>query len=250
MGAAKKKETIEQKAPGTALVNIHEELKKEAAAIASRIAAPGGDKISVTQDKFFKLPTGQRSQDPLRMVIVDFVSNNRFYDVEKFDESNPIPPACFAIGVEPKGMVPSPRSPVMQVEKGESCDTCVLNEFGSSGKGKACKNGRLLALLPDNDDPDAPIWLLQVSATAIKAFDAYVATIKTQFDMPPISVSTEIYLDPGLKYGSLRFGNPQPNANLRVHYDRKAAARTRLLVEPDVSQYKPPAPAKGSAKKR
>lgn len=246
---AKKKETIEVTKPGTAVVNIHEELKKEAAAIASRIGAPSGDKVRCTQDKFFQLPSGEKSNNPLRMVIVDFLSFNQFHD-RPYVKGEEMAPACYAIGLEPKGMVPSPKSPDMQVEKGEGCDTCPNNEFGTKGKGKACANTRLLALVPDSADPDAPMWIIQVSATGIKAFDAYVATIKAQFDMPPISVVTDIYFDPGLTYGSLRFGNPSPNENLAVHYNRKAAARTRLLVEPDVSQYKPPAPVKGSAKKR
>lgn len=249
MAGKKKEEPVKVEAakkPGTALVDIRAELKKEAAAIATRIGVPGGDMIRTTQDKKFVLPDGTKDDKPLRMVILDFVSVNQFFDraYKKGEES---PPACFAISAQPKGMVPSKNSPDIQSATG--CDPCPNNAFGSNGAGKACSNGRLLALTQDSDDPEAPIWLLRVSSTAIKGFDAYVNSIKSQFETPPVGVVTEIYFDPNVTYGSLRFGNPSPNDNLDVHYERRAAAMTRLLTESDVSQYKPPAPVKG-AKKR
>lgn len=249
MAGKKKEEPVKlevAKKPGTSLVNIREELKKEAAAIQNRIGAPGGDIIRSTQDKHFVLPDGTKDNKPLRMVILDFVSINQFFD-RPFKKGEESPAACFAISATPKGMIPSKNSPDLQSETG--CDTCPNNEFGSNGAGKACSNGRLLALTQDSDDPEAPIWLLKVSSTAIKGFDAYVKSIQSQFETPPVGVVTEIYFDPNVTYASLRFGNPSPNENLDIHFDRRATAMQRLLTEPDVSQYKPPAPVKG-AKKR
>lgn len=241
--AGKKKE--EEKKPGTSVVNIREELKKEAAAIKDRIGAPGGDLIRTTQDKNFVLPDGTKTNQALRVVILDFVSINSFFDrpYKKGEES---PPACFAISKEPKGMIPSKNSPDKQAD---ACDVCPNNEWGSNGEGKACGNGRLIAVVEDSNNPEAPIRLIKISATAIKAFDAYVKTIQTQFDTPPVGVVTEIYFDPSVTYASLRFGNPAPNEHLDIHFHRRAAAMERLLTEPDVSQYKPPAPVK-AAKKR
>lgn len=52
-------------------------------------------------------------------------------------------------------------------ETGEirTCDTCPYNQFGSDGKGKACKNMRRLYIMMDNR-PD--IYLLTVPPTSIK----------------------------------------------------------------------------------
>lgn len=251
MAGKKKAETIEQapaaKQPGTAVLDIRAELKKKAQEIAGRLGAAGGDSIRTTQDKHFVMPDGTKDNKPLRMVILDFVSVNAFFDrpYKKGEES---PPACFAIGENAKGLIPSKSSPDLQSETG--CDTCPNNEFGSNGAGKACSNTRLLALVEDSDTPDSPILMLKVSATAIKGFDAYVKGIQAQFDTTPLGVVTEIYFDPNSTYGSLRFGNPAPNPNFEKHYERLGAAKARLLSEPDVSQYKPPAPVKGAAKRR
>lgn len=236
------------KKPGTAVVptksnlpvNIAEQLAAETKALASRIQAPGGDKIKLTKKKTFKLPDGTESPGPLTVVILDFVSMNKFFD-RPYKEGEISPPACYALGLEPTNLVPSEKSPDKQ---SASCGTCPNNEFGSKGDGKACSNHRVLAVVAGAGDtaldPNSPMWLVEVSPTAIKAFDAYVSMVRTQFGVPPVGVITDIFFDPSSEYQSLRFGNPQPNPNLELHFGRRTAARTRLLTEPDVSAYTKP----------
>lgn len=222
-------------------MNYKEELAKEKAGIKERIgAAGGGDFIRITQDKKFQMPDGTAGPGPLNVVILDFVSVNQFHDrpYKKGEES---PPACFAIGEKPEQLVPSANSPVKQAE---SCKDCPNNEWGSNGKGKACSNLRVLAVREPGNNPDAKVMLIKVSPTAVKGFDAYVRTLQAQFDGLPIEFETEIYFDPNLSFGSLRFGSPKPNKNVAIHFPQKKEAKARLLAEPDVSQYKPLAPAK------
>lgn len=244
------------KAAGTAVVpaksnlpvSVAEQLKAETEALASRIQAPGGDKIKLTKKKTFKLPDGTEHPGPLSVVIVDFVSANRFFD-RPYKEGEVTPPACFAIGLEPQNLVPSAKSPDKQ---NDNCAKCPNNEFGSKGNGKACSNHRVLAVVAGEgdlaNDPEAPMWTLEVSPTGLKAFDAYVATVRTQYGVPPIGVITDIFFDPSSEYQSLRFGNPQPNPNLEGHFARRAAARERLMAEPDVSKYEKPGKAKRPAR--
>ncbi len=227
----------------SAIVSIKDALARELAAQANKTAPPGGDVIQITQDKHFKLPDGTKHAGPLELVIVEFNSANTFYE-GTYDPNNITPPACFAIGDIPTAMAPSDKSPVKQ---SDSCGTCPMNQFGSSGKGKACKNTRVLAVLPPDADDDTPLWVLKVSPTALKAFDSYVAEIARKFNVPPVGVVTEVSFDPSQTYATLRFGNPTPNENLATHYSRKEEAQKRLLVEPDVSAYEAPAPAKGKA---
>ena len=229
------------KATGTSVVNIEAELKKQAAGIKDRIQAPSGDMVRITQDKKFKLPSGQEGPGPLHLVILDFICLNQFFD-RPYKEGDMTPPACIAISDNPRNMQPDAVSPDKQAE---DCSSCPNNEFGSKGAGKACSNQRLLAVVEDNDDPKSPIYLLRVSPTGIKAFDGYVSTIQSQFDSMPVSVVTEVYFDPNSKYPSLRFGNPVPNKNLAVHFDRMAEAGKRLRVVPDVSKYVPLPKGKG-----
>ena len=173
-----------KKPVSSAVVSIQEQLKAQVAAMAGKIAPPSGINIRITQDKKFQLPDGSKVEGPLDLVIVDFVSRNTFYE-GTYDPNNITPPACFAIHPEPKQMAPSENSPIKQ---SDDCASCPMNQFGSSGKGKACKNGRMLAVLPPDADADTPLWLLQVSPTALKGFDGFVGSVARTFQMPPIAV--------------------------------------------------------------
>lgn len=228
------------KTPGTAVVDIQAELKKQADAMKGKIQSPGGDTIK-TKGKEFTLPNGVKDAGPMRLVILDFVSMNAFWD-RPYKDGDPFPPACIAIGNDPKNMIPDDNSPA---KESEACQGCPNNEFGSKGAGKACSNSRLLAVVEPNDDPKSPIYLLKVSSTGLKSFDGYVAGLSSQFGSVPVAFTTEVYFDPALTYPSLRFGSPEPNPNLAVHFNRQKEAQARLMTLPDLSNYTPPAkPAK------
>lgn len=236
------------------IVSIQEALKAQAAGINERIAPGGGNKIRVTQDKKFLLPDGTKTDGPLELVIVDFVTTHNFYETA-FDKNNIVPPGCFAIGVNPKEMTPSKNSPNLQ---SDSCQGCPMNEFqsGANGKGKACNNNRLLAVLPPDATEDTPIWLLSVSATALRVFDSYTQSVVRAFGMPPIAVVTTVGFNDAVDYPQLTFSDPKPNDQLAVAYARQAEARDALMVEPDVSGYQAPvtrgkgAPAKKAVARR
>lgn len=227
-------------------VNYEAEMAKEAAEIASRIGAPGGDTIQVTQDKLFKFPDGTETPGPFDAVIVDFVSGNFFYE-GKFDKKNITPPSCFALGTDPKNMVPSSSSPDRQAV---DCNVCPNNLFGSDGAGKACKNTRILALLPPDATEETPLWILKVSPTGLKSFDAYVSKIASAFNSGPVKVISAIGFDPNQEYPTVRLGQPKPNPDVGVFFGRREEARKRLLTEPDVTQMDKPKASKSKILRR
>lgn len=218
-------------------VTIAEQLKKEAAEIAKRITVTTSDRIRYNANRGFITPDGEEGEE-LEVVIVDFVSSNMFYD-SPFNKDNPAPPACFAIGPEPTTLVPSPNSPNKQ---SEACAVCPNNQFGSalSGKGKACKNTRFLAVIPLTEE--APLWTLSVPPDSIKNFDAYVKMLAAKLRITPIGVVTRISLDPDKQYAAPRFTvvRPLTPEEIEQFMERREEARARLTVEPDVSQYVPP----------
>lgn len=218
---------------GTAVANINENLKKEAAELQSRIKQPGGSMIKLTKKKTFVLPDGQESAGPMKLVILDFVSRNLYYDT-KYNEKNPVPPACFAIGKTLNDMRPSANSPKKQ---NDTCNGCKRNEFPESGGGKECKNTRLLAVMSPDAKADAPILLLQVSPTALKSFDGFVASVSKMYGVPPIGVVCEVSFDPTSEHQSLRFAKPEQNKNIEYHYSRRADAQAILEAEPDLSKF-------------
>jgi hypothetical protein len=221
------------------IVNYDELLAKKAAELASKISKPSGDRIKVLQNKMFKFPDGTQSPGPFEAIIVDFVSMNQYYS-GSFDRNEIVPPDCYSIGEDVSQMQPSDKSIAKQAD---FCSACPHNVWGTGpgGRGKACKNSRLLAVLPVDFSADTPLWLLQTSPTGIKPFDTYVASIAANFNAPPVKVVTTIGFDPKETYATLRFGNPQVNTRLAESVARMEEARRRLLTEPDYSAMQQPA---------
>lgn len=228
--------------------NYNEQLAAEALAMAKRIGSPGGDFIRTNKDKTFLLPDGQTTPH-LDAIVVDFVSLNQYYP-GKYDPKDIKPPVCMAIGQIINEMKPFAQSPDKQ---NDVCHTCWANQWGTDGKGKACKNQRLLALLAPDMQLDGPLMLLKVAPTGTRFWDAHVAAVRTLTDKPPMAVVTHIVFDQNVDYASLRFSIAGPNASLGEAFGRRAGALERLLAEPefapaDVAGKPAPAPA-GKGKK-
>lgn len=231
------------KKSNTNIVSIQEALKAQVAGLGSRIAPATGNMIRATQDKKIILPDGTKTDGALELVIIDFVVAHNYYEND-FNKDEIVPPGCFAIGTNPKQMFPSPNVPNKQYD---NCQECPMNAWdsGKGGKGKACNNERLMAVLPPDADEDTPIWLLKASKTAIKDFDGYVAGVARSFQSMPISVITTVTLDENSTYPSFRFSDPKPNPNLAVHFARQEEAKALLTAERDVSGYVPVQAIKG-----
>lgn len=229
------KSTALAKVKSTLPANINEEFAAEIAALQKRISAPTGNRITVTQGKTFKLPNGLEV-DEIECVIVDFVAAS-FYYSKQFDRNNIVPPDCFAIGMEPAGLTPSDNSPDKQCP---SCAGCWANQFksASNGRGKACSNARVLAVLPLDADDSTPFMILKVSSTGIPFFDSHIANVVSKFGVPVRGVSTRITMG-DTEYASLRFEVIEKLSTkdplLAVAQATKAAAMQALMTEPDVS---------------
>lgn len=237
------------KKANTNLVDIKAQLAAQVAALAERTSPATGASIRVTQSKKFKFPDGDETGDAWSAVIVDYTCQREFY-TGTYDPDNISPPACFAISDKPKGMVPSDNSPEKQAD---NCDDCPNNQWGSDGKrGKACKEVRKLAIMPPAEDGEdiaqTPIWLMKVSPTAIKPFDAYVTSVGKTYGLPPVGVVSQVAFDPASDFPSVRLSHPEPNPAVAEHFARQSEARDMLAVEPDVSGYgqeKPQPAARG-----
>lgn len=226
-----------KKTSGTlATTDVRAMLEAMVAQNAKKTAPAGGNAIRVTQDKHMILPDGSKTTE-MQVVVIEFTSRNEFYE-GAFDKNNIRPPACFAIGDVPTELVPSPNSPTKQAE---SCSVCPMNVFGSAGTGKACKNTRMLAVLPPDADESTPIWTIKVSPTAIKGFDGYVKNVQRMFGVPPVGVVTTVTFDENADYAQLKFSDPTPNENAGIHLARLTEAREILATEPDVSAFDAPA---------
>lgn len=233
---AAKKRTAKKKAvakrPTMDVATIQQQMQNEVANIQDQIGTPASNSIKI-RDKVFTLPNGQIIQGPIKAVIVDFISRNMHYE-GKWDPKNPVPPTCFAINKVVSAMTPSDNSPDKQAD---NCAECPMNQFGSDGDGKACKNTRLLALvLPDLDgDDEGKLYTMSVPPTAIKGFDAYVNSVAKLYNVPPVGVVTKIGFHPEKSYPMPIFSDPEPNSQLQEHFVLRDEAEIMLTAEPDVS---------------
>lgn len=219
----------------TSIVSIQDQLKAMVAANAGRVAPPTGSSIKITQDKKFSLPDGTKTEGPLDLVIVDFVNRNEFYE-GSYDPNNITSPICFAINAVAKEMTPSNNCSDKQCD---DCGSCPQNQFGSAGKGKACKNTMVLAVLPPDADESTPLWLLKVSPTGLKGFNGFVSAL-TRMEVAPVQMVVEVDFNPAETFASLTFSNPRPNENVNAHFARLQEAHDMLAVEPDTTRVAAP----------
>lgn len=211
--------------------DIREELQADALLIKERIGAPSGDSISIDRNKAFRLPSGETSTE-LFAIILDWATLNQFYE-GKFDSNAIKPPVCAAQGAKIAELKPVPTAPKPQAE---NCHDCPKNQWGSDGKGKACKNTRVLAVIAKDVVEDGPILLLKVSPAALKHIDPYLAKFQNHPDCPhPLGVVTKIYFGPE-DYPCLRFDIAEANdaGTIATAAVRRKDARARLQILPDL----------------
>lgn len=158
-------------------------------------------------------------------VIVNDAFVNAYYE-GSYDPDSKTPPVCFAHHHLEEEMIPDDK--IESPEHGD-CQTCPHNQFGSAsnGKGKACKNGRRIAVVAVDDEfdeyskdevnnlvetgkavianngvvtekitnPDEEVYLMNLSATSLKNFRDYKHKLKNKLKFPIENVVTRISLE-------------------------------------------------------
>lgn len=228
-------------------INYQEQLAKESQEITKRLQSGGGSKIRAKGNTSFAMPDGTESP-VIEGVVVEFTAMNTFYD-RPYDKDTPSPPACYAIGDIPSLLAPSKDVPDRQAD---NCATCPMNQFGTAdnGKGKACKNKRILAILPEDADDSTDIMLLEVPPSSIGFYDSYVASLSSKHKTVPVGVITRITLDPKQQYFSPRFEvvRPLQGNEFGAFVTRRDEAKAMIATPPDTSTYE--APKKAAAGRR
>jgi hypothetical protein len=125
--------------------------------------------------------------------------------INKFDPNNIVSPLCFAVNATGEEMSPHENSFKPQ---NEGCVGCENAEWGSdenspSGRGKACKETRRLAVIPasalEEGLDKASIAILNVPVTSVGSWGNYVHTLAATAKRPAWSVITKVKLVPDVK---------------------------------------------------
>lgn len=217
--------------------NIDAEIAKEAAAVGDTLAgAGGGSFLRVDQDtgRFSHSVLGD-AEPPQEFVVVDYRAQNTYYE-RGYVEGETTPPDCWAIAKKPSELAPDPSR--VPAPEAESCKACPMNQFGTAhnGKGKACKNTYLVALLPPDASEDDEIAYLRVSPTGMKSFDAFANGCSARLKLPPIGAVVTIDTKQVGRGWTVNFGKFTKNPAYKAHWVRRAEAEAMLTQGWDPAQ--------------
>lgn len=162
-------------------------------AAATEDSASSGGTFIGTKGGRLSYNGGEVPGNKMNVVVLDHILENAFYE-GAYDKDNPAPPVCFAFGRDAKTMVPHELSASPQCE---TCKDCEWNKFGTAatGRGKACKNIRRLALITEDgldDVAGAEVAYLKTPVTSGKAWTGYVKNLNDVFKKHPLAFVTEI----------------------------------------------------------
>lgn len=182
-------------------------------ALASSLAAglaAGGDsypRISIKGSRF-RIVEGKAETvlDQTKLNVVVVGANPRLsknYYAKAWDQNDePTGPDCFSLdGIGPDSSVQAPEN--------DLCASCPKNAWGSkiSGNGqqiKACSDQKRLAVVAA-EDPEGPIYLLQVTPAALKGLNQYQKELSVR-GIPPEVVKTVLSFDTDASFPKLKFG--------------------------------------------
>jgi len=167
--------------------------------------------IKLNSTRFVLVKDGEESSvKSLEMKVVVLKAKSGFekkYYSKKYDPNatEAIPPDCWSVD----GVRPDSSSPHVQ---NASCAGCDKNQFntgtaqdGSPGKGKACSDRKVLAVLYPNPETKAlEVYGFSLPPASLKAFGAYVATLSAN-NIPLPAALTIVGFDDKQSYPVLTF---------------------------------------------
>lgn len=212
--------------------NAAKQLQEEAKALAERIGAESASLV-IKGDKKGNIIIGDDKAESAQLVVIDFITERRFYDSGYVDGADYRPPTCYGIARNPDKMVPHANVKEIGGEpQSDTCANCPMNEWESdpiNHKGKACKERRVMLVLPPGEDHvDDDFWEFACGVSSLKNFDNMVRDVNKMWGLPPIGAEITLCQDDNFDYQVYMFEDPQPNHDLEAHFERMPQARQIL----------------------
>jgi len=177
----------------TAIANINDLRNALAAKLqAQKNSMPpaAGVKIRATRDGFV-LPDGSTT-NTINAVVVDVRYINTFYE-GRYTPNDPKPPVCWALDADANTLAPNEASPK---PVHDACSGCPKNEFGSAGKGKACKNMVRIAIITPDADVKSGVYMIDLAPTSTTPFLKTLRGLK----VPIQTVELQLTMDETVDY--------------------------------------------------
>lgn len=195
-----------------ALVTWEEEMAADALAAAETEANSGGGQFFSVRGGVLRWQDSPLANNQMGVIILDYLVENVYY-AGKYDPDVSAPPVCFAFGRNESSM--KPHASVVEAGSAQhaNCLECPHNEWGSAhtGKGKACRNTRRLALLPAGQFDAAgkfqlindlahfestPIGMLKLPVMSVKGYAVFVKALNGSLKRPPYGIATRVRVVP------------------------------------------------------
>lgn len=202
---------------------------------------------------------GQAMPENKMSVVVLASAHEHAFFINKFDPGNIISPLCFSLSEEGEEMVPHDNS---YKKQNETCLGCPQAEWGSdenspSGRGKACKEVRRLAVIPAeplDEIAKAQVAMLRIPVTSVANWASYVHMLAATAKRPAWSVVSEVKVVPDpKKQFQVQFA-PVDAINDTAILEGLQASRTRaaqavmnpygMMTEEQYKEVTAPAPVK------
>lgn len=257
-----------KKSSSTEMVPWDAELAAEAQEnAATEASATGGGQFISVRGGQLSIAGQSQPGNKMAAVVLDSIMVNAYYP-DAFDADNPTPPSCYAFGRKEDEMGPHDKALDKQAAQ---CRGCPNNEYGSAVKfnskgqkvearGKACKNGRRLAVIAAGTingqgafeafskpaDFGGEVLFLNVPPTSLRCWGGFVSKLASTVARPPWAVYTEIAVVPDAKSQFKITFNPLqkvPDSLLPVLRERHKEAMG-LIEFPFPDKIEAPAPAK------
>ena len=190
------------------MTELQTQLAAELAELDQKVAPPSGHRISL-KGKLFTFPDGKTSPDPITAVILDWRNVNMYYP-SAYNPQKIEAPVCFALSRQISDLAPSESCADPQ---SKNCEGCQWNAWGSAtggGRGKQCKNGIRIAIVPPDTGPDTLPCTIDLAPSSTSGFTNFANNVKGQLGMMPLQVQVTVAFDQSADYPRLTFTNPEP----------------------------------------
>lgn len=207
MATKKAATTTVAKKGTTAVISWQDELAKQAEEAAKMEQNTGGGQFFSLKNGILKWQDNPLPDNQMAVIIIDGIMENAYYTGD-YDPATPQPPTCFAFGRSEEEMVPHDVVFKNGTQQSDKCSSCQWNEWGSAekGRGKACKNGRRLALLgigtfdksgafslhEELDIENSQVGYMRIPVTSIKGYAGYVKQLNAVLHRPPHGIITKV----------------------------------------------------------
>ncbi len=205
-----------KKATGKAVATWDEELAKQAEIAAGIEANTGGGQFFSTRGGILSWQDSPLPDNEMAIILLDTLFENVFYE-GNYDPDVPQGPTCFAFARDEGDLTPHQLViDAGQAQSDGSCSDCEHNEWGSAdtGRGKACRNTRRLAMIPAGtfnhnkaleffEEPDhyatTTIGFMKLPVTSVKGYGNFVKQVAGALRRPPFGVVTRVAVVPDPK---------------------------------------------------